>query len=123
ERFEVFIGGIEQGDNWSELNDPVELFERFKEQSLSKKEAETDSAHPMDIEFIETMEYGMPPTTGLGPGIERFQMLFTESDYIDDVIFFPLMKPAPVTKLQKEIYGEDALEGNEKLLGRKSKAQ
>src|SRR5690606_24736347 len=47
----------------------------------------------------------------------------TESDYIDDVIFFPLMKPAPVTKLQKEIYGEDALEGNENLLGRKSKVQ
>lgn len=120
ERFEVFIGGIEQGDNWSELNDPVELFERFKAQSLSKKISEDDVAHPMDIEFIETMEYGMPPTTGLGPGIERFQMLFTESDYIDDVIFFPLMKPAPVTKLQKEIYGEDALEGNEKLIGGKA---
>ncbi|MBI2357114.1 lysine--tRNA ligase [Candidatus Dojkabacteria bacterium] len=118
ERFELFIGGIEQGDNWSELNNPVELFERFKAQSLGKKISENDVAHPMDIEFIETMEYGMPPTTGLGPGIERFQMLFTESEYIDDVIFFPLMRPAPVTKLQKEIYGTDALEGNEKLIGK-----
>lgn len=123
ERFEIFIGGIEQGDNWSELNNPVELFDRFKAQSLAKKIDEDDVAHPMDIEFIETMEYGMPPTTGLGPGIERFQMLFTESEYIDDVIFFPLMRPAPVTKLQKEIYGEDALEGNEKLIGRNSKGE
>lgn len=123
ERFEVFIGGIEQGDNWTELNDPIELFERFKAQSLGKKLSEDDVAHPMDIEFIETMEYGMPPTTGLGPGFERFQMLFTESEYIDDVIFFPLLRPAPVTKLQKEIYGEEALEGNEKLLGGKSKAK
>jgi len=72
----------------------------------------------MDIEFIECMEYGMPPTTGLGPGIERFTMLFTETAYIDDVIFFPIMKPAPVTKQQKEIYGEQALRGNETLFNK-----
>lgn len=123
ERFELVLAGHEQGDNWTELNDPIELFKRFKEQSLSKKGTAEGTAHPMDIEFIETMEYGMPPTTGLGPGIERLTMLFTESSYIDDVLFFPIMKPSPITKLQKEIYGKDALEGNERILNQKKKKQ
>lgn len=112
ERFELFLGGHEQGDNWTELNDPVELFERFKEQ-IENKNRGSEDAHPMDIEFVEAMEHGMPPTTGLGPGIERLTMLFTEKEYIDDVIFFPIMRPAPVTKQQKEIYGADILKGNE----------
>ena len=123
ERFELVLAGHEQGDNWTELNDPVELFGRFKQQSLSKKNINDGVAHPMDIEFIETMEYGMPPTTGLGPGIERLTMLFTESTYIDEVLFFPILKPSPVTALQKEIYGKDALEGNERLLGQTKKKQ
>ncbi len=114
ERFELFLAGHEQGDNWSELNDPIELFERFKDQIL-KKNAGDSEAHPMDIDFVETMEYGMPPTTGLGPGIERLTMLFTESEYMDDVIFFPIMRPAPVTKQQREIYGEEALKGNKNI--------
>jgi hypothetical protein len=63
----------------------------------------------MDLSFIESMEYGMPPTTGLGPGIERLAMMFTESEYIDDILYFPLMRPEPVTELQKEIYGEEYL--------------
>lgn len=117
ERFELFLAGHEQGDNWSELNDPIELFERFKDQ-IVKKNAGNDEAHPMDIDFVETMEYGMPPTTGLGPGIERLTMLFTESEYMDDVIFFPIMRPAPVTKQQREIYGDEALKGN-KVMGKK----
>ncbi len=111
ERFEIFIGGIEGGDNWTELNDPVELFDRFKDQ-MKQRDKGVDEFHPMDIEFIEAMEYGMPPTTGLGPGIERLTMMFTETEYIDDVTFFPLQKPAQVTKLQKEIYGEEYLVNN-----------
>ena len=105
ERFEVFIGGIEGGDNWTELNDPVELFKRFQDQH-KKRLAGDEEAHPMDIEFIEMMEYGMPPTTGLGPGIERLTMMFTEAHSIDEVIFFPMLRPAPKTDLQKEIYGD-----------------
>ena len=105
ERFEVFIGGIEGGDNWTELNDPVELFKRFQDQH-KKRLAGDEEAHPMDLEFIEMMEYGMPPTTGLGPGIERLTMMFTEAHSIDEVIFFPMLRPAPKTDLQKEIYGD-----------------
>lgn len=108
ERFEVFMGGIEGGDNWTELNDPVELFERFKEQAKRGRGGDAE-AHPMDIEFIEAMEYGMPPTTGLGPGIERLMMMYTETEYIDDVVFFPMQRRAPITKIQKEIYAEENL--------------
>lgn len=108
ERFEIFIGGIEGGDNWSELNDPVELYKRLSEQ-VERGRGGDDESHPMDIEFIEMMEYGMPPTTGLGPGIERMAMMFTETEYIDDVIYFPMMKPAQISSTQKKIYGEEYL--------------
>lgn len=106
ERFEIYIAGGEQGDNWTELNDPIELFNRFKEQ-VRKGRGGDDEFHPMDVEFVEMMEYGMPPTTGLGPGIERIAMLMTGTEYIDDVIFFPMMRPYPVTDQQKRIYGEE----------------
>ncbi|MCA9385208.1 lysine--tRNA ligase [Candidatus Dojkabacteria bacterium] len=112
ERFEGFMGGIEAGDNWTELNDPVELYERFKEQ-VERGRGGEDEFHPMDIEFIECMEYGMPPTTGLGPGVERLMMMFTETEYIDDVLFFPMQRPAPISELDKEIYGEEYLVGTE----------
>lgn len=87
ERFELYIAGIETGDNWTELNDPVELRERFEADQAR------DDAHPNDMDFVEAMEYGMAPTTGLGPGIERIAMMLTETENIDDVIWFPLMKP------------------------------
>lgn len=106
ERFEIYIGGEEQGDNWTELNDPLELFDRFKEQ-VKRGRGGDEEHHPMDVEFVEMMEYGMPPTTGLGPGIERIAMLMTGTEYIDDVIFFPMLRPAGITKMQKEIYGEE----------------
>ncbi|HEU5149965.1 MAG TPA: lysine--tRNA ligase [Iamia sp.] len=91
ERFEVFVGGTEQGDNWTELNDPVELRRRFEAEQARK--ADDAEAHPLDFEFIEAMEHGMPPTTGLGPGIERLAMLLTGTDDIGDVIYFPLVRP------------------------------
>jgi lysyl-tRNA synthetase class 2 len=93
ERFEVFVGGTEQGDNWTELNDPVELRRRFTEEQQRRADGDDDEAHPLDFEFIEAMEHGMPPTTGLGPGIERLAMLLTETDDIGDVIYFPLVRP------------------------------
>jgi lysyl-tRNA synthetase class 2 len=93
ERFEVFVGGTEQGDNWTELNDPVELRRRFTEEQERRRAGDDDEAHPLDFEFIEAMEHGMPPTTGLGPGIERLAMLLTGTDDIGDVIYFPLVRP------------------------------
>ncbi len=113
ERFEVFMGGIETGDNWSELNDPVELFERFKSQTDKRKHGDLE-AHQMDLDFIEMMEYGMPPTTGLGPGIDRMTMMFTDTENIDDVLFFPMVRPKPYTDEQKIIYGlkDEVVENN-----------
>jgi lysyl-tRNA synthetase class 2 len=93
ERFELYIAGTEQGDNWSELNDPVELNQRFVDDQHRRATEDDEEAHPLDFEFIEAVEYGMPPTTGIGPGIERLAMLLTEADSISDVMFFPLLRP------------------------------
>ena len=95
ERFELYVGGIEQGDNWSELNDPEELRRRLDAEQARRSGGGDVEAHPVDHEFLEAMEYGMPPTTGVGPGIERLAMLLTEADSISDVIFFPLLRPLP----------------------------
>jgi lysyl-tRNA synthetase class 2 len=92
ERFEIFIGGMECGDNWSEQNDPIQLLETWKE-TLHTRASILGDYHPLDYDFIETLEYGMPPTTGIGPGIERMAMLFTGQDNIDNVVFFPMIRP------------------------------
>lgn len=103
ERFEIFIAGMECGDNWSEQNDPVALLERWK--SRYKSQTEDDEFHPLDYDFIEVLEYGIPPTTGIGPGIERMAMIFTGEENIDNVIFFPMMKPvlSPINAVVYEI--------------------
>jgi len=103
ERFEIFIAGMECGDNWSEQNDAVQLLESWK-RSYRAAERDTGKFHTLDFDFIEALEYGMPPTTGIGPGIERMAMIFTEQENIDDVIFFPLMKPV-VSPVSASIYG------------------
>jgi len=120
ERFEIYIGGIEGGDNWTELNDPQELYMRFRDQINQRKHGNNE-AHPMDIEFVEAMEYGMPPTTGLGPGIERLAMMFTETEYMDDVVFFPMMKPQPISETQLKIYGDSILGSSDVKVQDKSK--
>lgn len=103
ERFEIFIAGMECGDNWSEQNDPVHLLNTWKK-AYKPEERDSGEFHALDFDFIEALEYGMPPTTGIGPGIERMAMIFTEQENIDDVIFFPLMKPA-VSHFNAEVYG------------------
>lgn len=103
ERFEIYIGGMECGDNWSEQNDPARLLDVWK-RAFNSIEAEGGKVHPLDYDFIEALEHGMPPTTGIGPGLERMAMIFTEQENIDDVIFFPMTRPH-VSANNAEIYG------------------
>ena len=91
DRFELFIGGKEFANAYTELNDPIDQLERFEAQ-LAERDLGNDEANDIDMDFIEALEYGMPPTGGIGYGIDRLMMLFTEQESIRDVLLFPTMK-------------------------------
>jgi len=93
ERFEPYINKWELGNSYSELNDPV-LQRQLLEQQVERGRGGEEETHPLDEDFIKAIEVGMPPTTGVGMGVDRLVMLLTNSHTIRDVIFFPLMRPA-----------------------------
>ena len=92
QRFELFIGGREYANSFSELNDPIDQYERFLNQ-VKQREAGDDEANMMDTDFVTALEYGMPPTGGMGMGVDRLIMLLTDEASIRDVLLFPTMKP------------------------------
>jgi len=92
ERFEPFIGAEELGNAFSELNDPLDQLERFESQARQRA-AGDEEAHPLDTDYVRALEYGLPPTGGLGLGLDRLTMLLTDADNLRETILFPLLRP------------------------------
>jgi lysyl-tRNA synthetase, class II len=92
ERFELFVDGKEIANSYSELTNPIEQKKKFEEQDMERRKGD-DEAPPIDYDFLEAIEYGMPPTAGLGMGMDRLVALLLNVDSIKEVILFPTVKP------------------------------
>jgi len=101
ERFELFVNGKEIANAYSELNDPIDQKERFEDQ-LRLAERGDDEAMAMDHDFIRSLEYAMPPTSGIGIGIDRLTMLMTNQSSIQEVLFFPQMRPEVIKEVSSD---------------------
>lgn len=111
ERFEAFMGAEECGNGFSELNDPIDQKERFL-YGMKRKQEGDEEAHLMDEDYVRALEYGLPPTGGLGVGIDRLTMLLTDTQSIRDVILFPILRPEK-TK-EKKLFGDKTSDSVEK---------
>lgn len=98
DRFELFINGKEYANAYSELNNPIQQYQRFEEQLNEKEKGNEEAASAIDIDYVEALEYGMPPTAGLGIGIDRLVMLISGQHSIKDVLFFPQLKTKKESK-------------------------
>lgn len=115
-RFEGYINGWEVCNAFSELNDPIDQFERFTIQQKQLDTGADDEAHPMDMDFVNALEVGLPPTGGLGVGIDRVIMLICDAPSIRDIILFPTMKPLDSAK-KEEGAATDAVRGTSEACG------
>lgn len=107
-RFEAYINGWEICNGFSELNDPIDQYERFVEQQKELDLGIDEEAHPMDLDFVNALEVGMPPTGGLGIGVDRIIMLVTDAATIRDVQLFPLMKPLDDVNQKNDVKNQAA---------------
>ena len=114
QRFELFICGMEFGNAFTELNDPIDQYERFENQ-LKERELGNEEANEMDIDFVEALEYGMPPAGGIGIGIDRLVMLMTGAETIREVLLFPAMKNVGSEKQEKKIDSSFNYENSAKI--------
>jgi lysyl-tRNA synthetase class 2 len=105
ERFEYFVGGLESANGFSELNDPEEQYQRFKDQ-VQQRERGDEEAMVMDEDYIRALSYGMPPAAGIGVGIDRLVMLLANKHSIRDVILFPHLRPEKAEGIKQEAEGK-----------------